>query len=301
MSDWIVDQSKASQLNLREGVAPARIIAVMDAGTRLRKLGEVDAHPDWWKVTAFLSRSSVRGYVNSTYLAPAGPLADETVDLTPIPKCVLPGFFGRRNLAARWPYPLDPSDAIFRKAPDPQTTLAIIRHLAPDRRGHLRYTPNGTLTYCNIYAHDFCHCMDSYLPRVWWTGNAIAGFVQGKPQRATYGGTATEQRANDLYDWLAAFGSGFGWTRVFEPGELQDAANRGQCALIVARRKATGRSGHIVAVVPEHEGQVAARSKGQVTRPVTSQAGSVNHTAFVPRTQWWRDDRFSGFSFWTHP
>ena len=70
--------------------------------------------------------------------------------------------------------------------------------------------------------------------------------------------------------------------------------------MIVAKREGKGH-GHIVAVVPEHDGFAAARNAtGQVTRPLESQAGSRNHRYFTKSTQWWKADRFASATFWRH-
>ena len=46
---------------------------------------------------------------------------------------------------------------------------AIVDYLAVDKPSHVRYQPHDGLTFCNIYAHDYCHLAGVYLPRVWWT------------------------------------------------------------------------------------------------------------------------------------
>ena len=116
-----------------------------------------------------------------------------------------------------------------------------------------------------------------YLPRVWWTPGAIEKLAQGQTVKPLIGNTISEIRANDLFRWLRDFGPRFGWRQTGTLTKLQQEANQGAVCLIVARRKEDGKSGHIVAVVPETESASAARnSAGEVVRPLQSQAGSKN-------------------------
>ena len=92
--------------------------------------------------------------------------------------------------------------------------LAIIDWLAVDDETHRRYQPRDGLTFCNIYAHDFCHLAGVYLPRVWWTQRAALDLAQGKAVEPLIGNTITEVRANDLFRWLHDFGLEFGWRRT---------------------------------------------------------------------------------------
>ena len=89
--------------------------------------------------------------------------------------------------------------------------------------------------------------------------------------------TITEVRANDLFPWLRDFGLEFGWRQTGTLSKLQDAANQGAIALIVARRKQDGKSRHIVIVGPEtNEARARRNSAGEVTAPLQGQAGAVN-------------------------
>ncbi len=101
-----------------------------------------------------------------------------------------------------------------------------------------------------------------------------------------------------LHDWFIDYGAGFGWNRTFPTTALQDAANDGKPCIIVAKRTNLARSGHILAVVPEHSSYQAARSGVQVTRPVQSQAGSNNFTFKVTSTRWWLASKFQSHGFW---
>jgi hypothetical protein len=153
----------------------------------------------------------------------------------------------------------------------------IVAYLSPDKPTHKRFLPRDGLTFCNIYAHDYCALAGVYLPRVWWTQTALLRIAGGQTVRERLGGTVDEMRANDLFRWLRDFGPAFDWRRAATLDDPQEHANIGGVSLIIARRKEDGRSGHIVLVVPETINETARRnSAGNVTMPLQSQAGSVN-------------------------
>jgi hypothetical protein len=179
---------------------------------------------------------------------------------------------------------------------------AIIRYLDTENFAHLRYRPRDGLTFCNIYAHDFCTLAGAYLPRVWWSAAAAARLATGQAVEALLGNTVDEIRANDLFRWLRDSGQSFGWRRAGNATELQNHANTGGIGLIVARRKEDGRSGHIVMVVPETADESAKRDPGgAVTMPLQSQAGMVNFRYGRSTLNWWADPKFAEFAFWVHP
>ncbi|MES1240607.1 MAG: SH3 domain-containing protein [Acidobacteriota bacterium] len=178
---------------------------------------------------------------------------------------------------------------------------AILDWLAVDKPTHLRYRPHDGLTFCNIYAHDFCHLAGCYLPRVWWSSAAIEALALGRTVEPRLGRSVDEQRANDLFRWLRDFGMRFGWRRTGALTTLQTEVNQGAVGLIVARRVIDGKSGHIVPVVPEL-GELRARrnAAGEVIAPLQSQAGAVNFRVGTGTTDWFRDEKFAEFAFWLH-
>ena len=102
-----------------------------------------------------------------------------------------------------------------------------------------------------------------------------------------------------LHDWFEDYGQLFGWKRVLNLDVMQASANNGEVCIIVAQRKDLNRSGHISAVVPEHDGLEAARNAaGELLRPVESQAGTKNHRFFTKPKAWWVDARYQSFGFW---
>lgn len=180
---------------------------------------------------------------------------------------------------------------------------AIVDWLAVDNPKHARYQPHSGLTFCNIYAHDFCHLAGCYLPRVWWTPGAIEALAQGKMVEPLYGKTIEEQRANALFRWLRDFGLRFGWRQTGTLTRLQTEVNQGAVGLIVARRTEEGPPGHIVMVVPETDKHRARRNTaGEVIAPLQSQAGSkgTNFPYGTGKPEWWKDVRFAEFAFWIH-
>lgn len=183
-----------------------------------------------------------------------------------------------------------------------RTELAnIVSWLAVDKKTHLRYQPHDKATYCNIYAHDYCHLAGVYLPRVWWTPGAIESLAKGQSVQPLYGKTIDEQRANDLFRWLRDFGLRFGWRQTGTLSKLQLEVNQGAIGLIVARRKADGLSGHIVMVVPEtNENSARRNAAGEVIAPLQSQAGAVNFSYGTGKLDWWKDDKFADSAFWLH-
>ncbi|ESQ84037.1 hypothetical protein AEAC466_09845 [Asticcacaulis sp. AC466] len=183
-----------------------------------------------------------------------------------------------------------------------KTSIArIIAWLAPDLPAHKRYQPTASSTFCNIYAHDFCYLNGVYLPRVWWSQAAIVRLLKGETVTPVYGTSIDEIRANGLFRWLRDFGPDFGWRQTGTVTKLQAEVNQGAIGLIVARRTEEGKSGHIVAVVPETETHRATRNAaGEVTNPLQSQAGTVNFSYGTGRKDWWLGAQFAEHAFWIH-
>lgn len=178
---------------------------------------------------------------------------------------------------------------------------AIIDWLAVDNPTHLRYQPDSKSTFCNIYAHDYCYLAGVYLPRVWWSQAAIVDLAQGKSIQPLYGKTIDELRANDLFRWLRDFGPAFGWRQTSTLTKLQTEINQGAIGVIVARRVQDGKSGHIVAVIPETNNKKAKRnSAGDVTAPLQSQAGATNFRYGTSKPDWWKAAQFAESAFWLH-
>jgi hypothetical protein len=177
----------------------------------------------------------------------------------------------------------------------------IIDYLGVDNPANIRYQPRSGATFCNIYAHDYCSLAGAYLPRVWWTPDAIERLAQGQTVQPLLGATIDEQRANDLFRWLRAFGLRFGWRQTGRLTSLQTAVNSGGIGLIVARRKEDGRSGHIVAVVPETDDKRAKRDpSGAVIAPLQSQASARNFRYGAGTANWWSGEQFAENAFWIH-
>lgn len=182
-----------------------------------------------------------------------------------------------------------------------EALIKIINWLDVTEISHKRYKPGGGKTFCNIYAHDFCHLAGIYLPRVWWTQKAIEKLARNEMVEPLLGSTIEEIRANSLFGWLRDFGERFGWRQTGELTKLQNAPNLGGVGVIVAKRVDEGRSGHITIVVPELDNVMAKRDgNGEVIAPLQSQAGESNFKMKPGTPGWWLHPKFSDHAFWIH-
>ena len=241
----------------------ANVIARLPDGHRVRlvsgQLGdrfvEVEtslngAHLQGFAASEFLV--AVPGIADVPVVVPATELPDSGVVAVFAPR--RPGVVTRRRDVAT-ASSLNEADQPTRNGTTPEALRGeideIIDYLNVEKASHARYQPAGGRTFCNIYAHDFCALAGIYLPRVWWTGDAIERLARGQTVEPKLGATIDEQRANDLFRWLRAFGPRFGWRQTGTLTRLQAEANIGAVGLIVARRTEDGRPGHITIVIPE--------------------------------------------------
>ena len=295
----------ASQLNLR--LAPSQEsnppIARLPEGQIVRVLGAAVA--PWLRVRTTLGGGDVIGYASGKYLVPV----DAAIAVPPIVSTV-PAVHYRENDAgsnrastAKRAQPLGETPRPARDALAAEGRVAqlgdIVAWLAVD--GSPRYR-RDQVTYCNVYATDYCYLAGVYLPRTWWTESALMRMVGGEPAPAAqYDRTIREMRADDLYAWLCEFGPSFGWTRVFDASALQNVANGGGVGIICADRAEAGKPGHITVVVPEASGARATRdADGNVTRPLQSQAGATNFRYSSGVSAWWQDARFRAYGLFVH-
>lgn len=290
----------ATELNLRKApkIVSSNIIARLPQFQLVTALAE--PADGWLNVSTSIDGAAVEGYVafRPAFLAQGVQKAGTSQLEVHMPTSVN----ARRSNANGRAYPL--SEANMPKRDGATTALrlqqvnAIIDWLAVEQSP--RYRKEGSTTFCNIYAYDYCQRAGTYLPRVWWTGDALAKVLQGMEMPVEYGKTVTEQRANQIYDWLKAHGSTFGWRRTFSFDEAQQIANDGGVAVIIAQRKQLERPGHVAIIVPEVPGTEAVRdTAGLVQRPVTSQAGSENFRRKAPNA-WWTGAQFREFALWLH-
>lgn len=182
-----------------------------------------------------------------------------------------------------------------------QELAAIVEWLDTENPAYLRYQPRDGLTFCNIYAHDFCKLAGVYLPRVWWTSKALVALAKGNPVEPRLGATISEVVANELFAWLRDFGPTFGWRSTGTLTKLQTEVDQGAVGVVVARRKESNRPGHIAVVVPETANWSAKRNtNGEVVAPLQSQAGASNFRYGTGKADWWRGEQFAEFAFWLH-
>jgi hypothetical protein len=285
--------SAASSATILTQIARGKVVEVTD-----KSLGE------WWKVKFVQNGRSFEGFVKAAFLEPATPVlgtsAIKAVHFPAHPLSKLTSTVARHCLLNEPHLPQrDPNASAANRANGIQ---AIVTALNPQNTAqHLRYAPANGLTFCNIYAYDFCCANGVYLPRVWWTPRSLIALSQGQPVAVVYDETVRELRANDLYDWLVEWGDDFGWTRTFDLDILQARVNEGAVGLICGKRRNTARSGHIVGIVPELPSLQATRQNGHVTSPVQTQAGARNRNRFADST-WWLNQNidFVGYGFWWH-
>lgn len=291
-------------LNLRSQPrqTSTNILAVLPQGHQVEKLAEA-VDPFWWQVRTTVGGTEVEGFVAGAMLAPAGGAAAPA----PLPAIQIPPAHlaedrpsVKRATTGGWAYPLGepgrPPRASGNPASRAAALIAIVDWLDVESGIHLRYRRSGTVTYCNVYAADYCYLAGAYLPRVWWNGAALLRLGAGEDVQASYGATVEELTANRLFDWLRHFGPTFGWTRVFDLDQVQAAANSGEICIACAQRAELSRPGHITAVVPEAAANTAARTADRVTAPLQSEAGWGNHRYASRR--WWVDPKFREVGFW---
>jgi hypothetical protein len=291
----------------------ANVIAQLPDGHPVRAVTGTKAK-NFVEIETSLAGAHVRGFASADFLTPAPGVNEipivqpaSTPPATGIVEVFMPrpaGLITKRTAPAG-AHSLNEPDMPARKGTTPDDLRAslgeVIDYLAPDKTAYKRYQPRDGLTFCNIYAHDYCFLAGVYLPRVWWTPGAIERLTRGETVEPLIENTITEMRANDLFRWLRDFGPRFGWRQTGTPTKLQQEASQGAIGLIVARRKEDGKSGHIVAVVPETETERAVRNAaGEVTRPLQSQAGAVNFRRGTGSLNWWKGAQFAESAFWLH-
>jgi hypothetical protein len=283
-----------------------RVVAV--TGTPVRAFLEVETS---------LKGAHLRGFAASEFLVPvasappaamavaAGPAVESSA--SGIVEVSAPRPAGRitRRVGAADAFSLNEPKQPARSGDTPealrQSIDAIVVYLDCEKPSHLRYARHEGRTFCNIYAHDFCHLAGVYLPRVWWTGNAIEKLARGERVEPKLESTISEQRANDLFRWLRDFGLRFGWRQTGTPTKLQNEVNQGAIGLVVARRVDDGKPGHITIVVPETgTGQARRDGTGEVIAPLQSQAGRINFRRSTGTANWWKSADFADVAFWLH-
>ena len=291
----------------------ANVIARLPDGHLVRRVSG-GAGERFMEIETSLNGAHLRGFAASEFLAPAPaggeipvvvpaatpPVAGVVAVLAPRP----PGVVTRRTAVAG-ALSLNEAGQPGRAGTTPEELrgelAAIVDYLAVDRAAHARYQPRDGLTFCNIYAHDYCHLAGVYLPRVWWTPDAIERLAQGEVVEPRLERTIDEQRCNDLFRWLRSFGPRFGWRQTGTLTKLQTEANAGAVALIIARRTADGKSGHVAMVVAESADDRARRDgAGEVIAPLQSQAGARNFRRATGTLNWWTGAQFADSAFWIH-
>lgn len=298
----------------RKSVPPqANVIGHMPDGHRVRAVND-KVQGGFREVETSLSGALLHGFASQKFLDPDPVGADipvavpaEAPPASGIVAVIMrarPGRITRRKDPANAQSLNEPNQP-GRTGTTPQDLrgelAAIIDWLEVNNPAFARYQPRDGLTFCNIYAHDYCHLAGVYLPRVWWTPKALVSLNHDEEVAPHLGATIAEMRANDLFRWLRDFGMDFGWRQTGNLTKLQQAANQGAIGLILARRKEDGRSGHIVVAVPESTAHSAKRdANGEVVAPLQSQAGAKNFQYGNGKANWWKGEEFAESAFWVH-
>ena len=305
----------AASLNLRNQprVHPTTRVTLLPQDTPVERLGEAGVE-GWVTVRVMLNDVLREGFVAAKHLTPlprgaaAFALESHLLDMLAIPPARMSAE-GReitRTDTSGHLYPLGETGHSKVTGTTPGTRarelLGIIGWLDCENPDHKRYQASGPATFANTYVCDYCQLAGVYLPRVWWTANALVHIAQEERVDVAFGRTVRELSTNALYDWLDDHGPAFGWRREIEPIDLQAAANAGEVCLLIAKSNDLNRPGRVVAVVPEHEGCQARRDRsGDVRRPVESRCGARNVRCATASSAWWFSDRYQGYALWRQP
>ncbi|MCX7228199.1 MAG: hypothetical protein NTW15_04175 [Burkholderiales bacterium] len=291
----------------------ANVLAHLPAGQVVRPTGR-KSRGRFIEVSTSLHGAAFRGYVAKKFLSTGNPkatLSRDTAVGVPLASGVpavyaprLPGSITKRSAFANALSLNEPKQPT-RAGSTPDELRASIKlildWLDPGDSSHARYWPRDSLTFCNVYAHDYCFLANVYLPRVWWKPKALMAIARGEKVEPLLGTTIEEQRANQLFSWLDEFGVEFGWRRASNLTELQTEVNQGAVGVVVARRAESARPGHVSVVVAETDEWRAKRDQsGAVTHVLQSQAGSKNFKYGTVARNWWLGAQFADFAFWLH-
>lgn len=281
-------------------VDEASKIALLPHGQLVTKIADSN-DPDWWQVATTFQGEDLQGFSKHALMVPDSefqppPAASGVIEVhlqrsTPVTR-------NQKGLEAfklnESPHPSrNPGGTAQRKAAD---IGQIITWLAVSQ--NKRYERTATETFCNIYAYDFCCLAGVFVPRVWWTPEAIQKLIAGQTVVPKYAVTVDEITANQIALWFRDYSQIFGWRKTESLTELQQAANQGSVCIINAQR-AIGH-GHICAIVPETGSHQAEwdNAHQQVVKPLTSQAGGHNFE-YKPY-RWWTDGTYRNIGFWIH-
>jgi hypothetical protein len=301
-------------LNLRSSpkASGSTRIAALAQGAQVEQLGDAKA-PGWVMVRTLLNGVLREGFVADRYLAPlprgtSFSIAASALDEIAVPAAHLPqpkDPVTRQRDGGRL-YPLSEPKAPKVSGTNEETRarqlLATIDWMDCENPDHKRYAPRGSVNRADTYAQDYCSLAGAYLPRVWWTADALARIALEEHVEPAFERTVRMLDTNALHDWLIDFGADFGWHRDMDLLSIQEAANAGEVCLIVGKSAEANRPGSIVVVPPEHEGCMARRDKeGDVLRPIESKCASTNRRCLTARSAWWLSDRYSDCGLWRNP
>lgn len=298
--NYRVDNGVGMWLRSQTVVDEASKIALLPRGQLVTKTGNTNK-PDWWQVATNFENENLTGVCKHHLMVPDSEFHanDPVHGVTEVHlerTALVP-----RSLKGVEAYKLNETP---RPSRNPDGTAQqkvsdigkIINWLAVSQSA--RYRPTETETFCNIYAYDFACLNGAFVPRVWWTPNAIQRLIAGEAVTPKYDVTIIEMTANQIAPWFFQYSAIFGWRQAANLTELQRAANEGSVCVINARR--TVGHGHICAVVPETSTHKAEWNSAheKVVKPLSSQAG--RHNFEYKPSVWWNDGTYRDLGFWIH-
>ena len=292
--------------------ATANVVAHLPDGHLVRA---VSAAPvgNFRQIETSLNGANIQGFASTDFLAPAPQATDIPVvqpqsapPTTGIVAVFMPpnGITKRTQIADA--HSLNEPNMPDREGTTPADLCAelaaIIAYLAVDKASFKRYQPHDGLTFCNIYAHDYCHLAGVYLPRVWWTPGAIERLAQGQTVSRSSARPSTSSAPTICSAGCAISARASDGGRPARSTTCSKGRTRARSASSWRVAKRTARSGHIVAVVPETQDQHAKRdATGAVIAPLQSQAGARNFPYGTNTLNWWKGAEFAESAFWLHP
>lgn len=295
----------ALQLNFRSAPDPTKknVITVLPQGWPVDKIGNSGV-AGWVEIETVVSGTVLRGHVNSAHLGPFGtsfPSAKASGGKLPRADLGSKATEKRTTTGTRAHSIKEagkPPLASSHPSGNAAGIISVIDWMDVGQPAHIRWQGGGGKTFCNVYVYDVCDTAGCYIPRVWWTSQAIVDLNAGNTVAAKYGSTVNEMRANAIFNWLVGYGPDFGWERLFDLDTLQSEVNKGRIGIICAQRKDMNKPGHIQIVAPENGSNKAKRVGGKVTQPLQSNAGAKNFTYGFLGASWWQGSNFKQFGFW---
>ena len=214
----------------------ANVVGNLPAGHEVRAITGTKVN-GFIEVETSLSGALLRGFASAKFLEPVATPADHppvvptrSPPSSGIVAAALPRKPGtvtrRRDPASAQSLNENGQPTRTGTTPDELRTqlAAIADWLEVDDPSHLRYQPHDGLTFCNVYAHDYCHLAGVYLPRVWWSAQAQLRLAAGDAVQPLIGNTRLRGAGQRPVPLAARLRAGL---RLAADGHAGEAAGRG--------------------------------------------------------------------------